>query len=186
MSDADDRALVDAVAGHGDERAFGILYDRHTPAMHGLALRLAGGCESDAEDVVHDAWIRAAERLPTFEWRSTLRSWLCGFVVLRWREVLRRSRREPVIVARDDALSTTDYVLDFAAERVDLERAVRGLANGYREVLVLHDIEGFTHEEIGSMLGIETGTSKSQLSRARRAVRQALLEPGEEQRNGRP
>jgi RNA polymerase sigma-70 factor (ECF subfamily) len=186
VSDADDRTLVDAVAGRGDERAFGILYDRHTPAMHGLALRLTGGSESDAEDIVHDAWIRAVERCADFEWRSTLRSWLCGFVVLRWREALRRSHREPVVPLRDDAVATTDVVLDFAAERVDLERAVRGLADGYREVLVLHDIEGFTHEEIGRMLGIETGTSKSQLSRARHAVRKALTHSGEEPRNGRP
>lgn len=141
---------------------------------------------------MHDAWIRAVERLDTFEWRSALRSWLCGFVVHRWREVRRARGREasgdpdenPAGGRRgggtDDASkhSATDSRLDATADRVDLERAVRGLPDGYRAVLVLHDIQGYTHEEIGVLLGIETGTSKSQLSRARRTLRQALNEPG--------
>jgi RNA polymerase sigma-70 factor (ECF subfamily) len=192
VTELDDRSLVDAVARRRDSRAFGLLYDRHTPAMYGLALRLAAGAESDAEDVVHDAWIKAVERLDAFEWRSALRSWLCGFVVYRCREIRRERHREagggPVdrlvgagAAGIDDeapTLSTTDRRLDATADRVDLERAVRLLADGYREVLVLHDIHGFTHEEIGALLGIEAGTSKSQLSRARRVLRQSLNEAG--------
>lgn len=185
MTEPEDRSLVDAVTRRRDARAFGILYDRHTPVMYGLALRLSRGAEPEAEDVVHDAWIRAIERLEVFEWRSALRTWLCGFVVKRWREV-RRGRDSPgatdemaAPAGADRQLEpSADQRLEGTADRVDLERAVRRLADGYREVLVLHDIQGFTHEEIGTLLGIETGTSKSQLSRARRALRRMLTDPG--------
>lgn len=184
MTGSDDRRLVDAVSRRGDPRAFRRLYERHTPAMYGLALRLAAGDEADAEDVVHDAWIRAVERLDSFEWRSALRSWLCGFVVYRWREIRRARSHEAG--SQDSApggpssaeLSAADARLDATADRIDLERAVWRLADGYREVLVLHDIHGFTHEEVGALLGIEAGTSKSQLSRARRILRQSLHESG--------
>lgn len=184
MTGLDDRRLVDAVARRGDPVAFRALYERHTPAMYGLALRLAAGAGADAEDVVHDAWIRAVERLDSFEWRSALRTWLCGFVVHRWREIWRARGREvgdAETVAGDlwpDEPSAPDARLDATADRVDLERAVLHLADGFREVLVLHDIHGFTHTEIGALLGIEAGTSKSQLSRARRVLRQSLNESG--------
>lgn len=180
MTEPDDRSLAIAVARRGDPRAFGILYERHTPAMYGLALRLAAGAVPDAEDVVHDAWVRAVERLASFEWRSTLRTWLCGFVVHRWREECRRRRRDAM--APDDHAGqppgAPDVRLRSTVERVDLERAVRRLADGYREVLVLHDVQGLTHDEIAGMLGIEAATSRSQLSRARRALRQSLHESG--------
>lgn len=184
MTGSDDRRLVEAVARRGDPRAFHRLYERHTPAMYGLALRLSAGAEADAEDVVHDAWIRAVERLDSFEWRSALQSWLCGFVVYRWREIRRARGHESSGPASttggpwSDEPSAPDARLDATADRVDLERAVRHLADGYREVLVLHDIHGFTHEEIGTLLGIETGTSKSQLSRARRILRRSLNPSG--------
>lgn len=184
MTRSDDRPLVDAVARRGDPQAFRALYERHTPAMYGLALRLAAGAEADAEDVVHDAWIRAVERFDDFEWRSALRSWLCGFVVHRWREIRRARGREAAGPAPapggpwSDEPSAPDARLDATAARVDLERAVRRLADGYREVLVLHDIHGFTHDEVGALLGIEAGTSKSQLSRARRILRQSLNASG--------
>ncbi len=176
----DDRALVEAVARRGDPAAFSILYERHTPGMYGLALRLTAGSEPDAEDLVHDAWIRVVERLDAFEWRSAFRSWLCGFVVHRWREMRRSRSRRPTreLGEAPGRVPGFDAGLEHAADRLDLERALRGLADGYREVLVLHDLEGFTHGEIASLLGIEEGTSKSQLSRARRALRQTLNEPG--------
>jgi len=183
VTGSDDRRLVDAVARRGDARAFRTLYERHTPAMYGLALRLSAGAGADAEDVVHDAWIRAVERLDSFEWRSALRSWLCGFVVHRWREIRRARGREagvadPAAGGSPYEPSASDARLNATADRVDLERAVRRLADGYREVLVLHDIHGFNHEEIGALLGIEAGTSKSQLSRARHRLRQSLNESG--------
>jgi RNA polymerase sigma-70 factor, ECF subfamily len=171
---AEDRVLVDAVMQRGDEHAFAVLYARHTPSLYGLALRLSGGDDADAQDVVHDAWVRAVARFAEFEWRSALATWLCGFVVLRWRELARQRRHEDVTSLDDDAAGSDDRYLEGTFDRLMLEQAVARLAAGYREVLVLHDVHGYTHNEIGTLLGIDAGTSKSQLSRARRALRNAL------------
>jgi RNA polymerase sigma-70 factor (ECF subfamily) len=174
MPAADDRALVTAVIQRGDEHAFAALYTRHTPALYGLALRLTGGQHADAEDVVHEAWVRAVERFAEFEWRSALPTWLCGFVVRRWRELTRQRSYGDEIRIDDAGLSADDRKLVGTFDRLVLEQVVAGLAAGYREVLVLHDVYGYTHDEIGTMLGIQAGTSKSQLARARRALRTAL------------
>ncbi|MGH7537521.1 MAG: RNA polymerase sigma factor [Gemmatimonadales bacterium] len=172
----DDRTLATAVARNGDERAFGALYDRHTPALYRLALRLVGGEASDAEDIVHDAWVRAVGRLAGFEWRSALRTWLCGIVVNRARELLRQ-RHQLHWTTHADAVAADDVRLSGTFDRLELERAIAALPAGARAVLVLHDVEGYTHEEIGRLLDIEPGTSKSQLSRARRDMRRALERP---------
>lgn len=163
----DDRVLVARFLEDREEAAFRLLYRRHAPALFRFALRLAGNAE-DGEDLLQETWIRAAGRLASFRWESSLRTWLCGIAVHRWREVFRsRARRSgpgpadfPPPAARESAL--------------DLERAIESLPDGYREVLVLHDIHGYTHEEIARMLEVETGTSKSQLSRARRALRERI------------
>jgi len=78
----------------------------------------------------------------------------------------------------DLALGVDDVALRGSYDRLDLERAIEGLADGFRQVFVLHDVQGYTHEEIADLLGIEPGTSKSQLSRARRALRRVLEPPG--------
>lgn len=174
MTDTDDRTLVAAVIERGDERAFAALYTRHTPALYGLALRLTNGRDADAEDVVHDAWVRAFERFAEFEWRSALATWLCAFVVRRWREVTRQQSRGDELPIDDAGLSADDRRLEGTFDRLLLEQAIAGLAAGYREVLVLHDVHGYTHEEIGALLDIQAGTSKSQLARARRAIRTTL------------
>lgn len=168
----DDRSLVRRVLAQGDDRAFGALYDRHTPYLYGLALRLSGGDPAQAEELAHDAWVRAAARLGQFEWRSAFRTWLAGFVVRCAAEAVRSTERE-VVMAEAEPRSD-DAGLTGALDRIDLERALAQIAPGFRQVLVLHDIEGYTHEEVGRLLGIEPGTSKSQLSRARAAVRRAL------------
>jgi RNA polymerase sigma-70 factor (ECF subfamily) len=174
----EDGALVRAVLRRGDERAFTALYDRHTGALYGLALRLLGGDTADAEDVVHDAWIRAAARLDTFAGRSSLRTWLCGIVVNCVRERTRARGRDEPLPEDDRAPAADDAELTGTFDRIELQRALAGLAAGYREVVVLHDVEGYTHEEIGELLGVTAGTSKSQLARGRRALRRALGAPG--------
>jgi RNA polymerase sigma-70 factor (ECF subfamily) len=166
----DDRQLVERVITRRDERAFGALYDRHTTYLYRLALRLTAGDELEANDLVHDAWVRAAQRLATFQWKSQLRTWLAGFVINVARE---RARASPDDIQIDVGIAESETSVG-AFERVDLERALSALAPGFRQVLVLHDVEGYTHEEIGQLLGIEPGTSKSQLSRARAAMRRLL------------
>lgn len=177
MTQDDDRFLVDAVVQRRDERAFASLYDRHTPALYRLALRLTGGSAADAEDVTHDAWVRAVERLGTFEWRAALRTWLASFVIRCAQERNRATTRAAQAV-EDLAVGVDDVRLRGSYDRLDLERAIAGLADGFRQVFVLHDVQGYTHDEIADLLGIEPGTSKSQLSRARRALRRALEPPG--------
>jgi len=174
----DDRILVDAIVQRRDERAFASLYDRHTPALYRLALRLTGGSAADAEDVTHDAWVRAVERLGTFEWRAALRTWLSG-IVIRCAHERNRATTRAAYAVEDLAAGADDVALRGSYERLDLERAIAGLADGFRQVFVLHDVQGYTHEEIADLLGIEPGTSKSQLSRARHALRRVLEPPGE-------
>jgi RNA polymerase sigma-70 factor (ECF subfamily) len=172
---SDDRELAAAVVRARDEAAFRALYRRHTPALYRLALRLGGGDSPWAEELVQRTWIRAVEGLGSFAWRSSLSSWLGGIAINCGRELWREAgtRRETELV--DEAVAPRALA---AEERVDLESAIEQLPPGYREVFVLHDVEGYTHEEIAGLLGIEPGTSKSQLSRARQRLRTALAPGG--------
>lgn len=167
-----DRVLADRVRRHGDAAAFRVLYRRHTPALYGTALRLVAHA-ADAEDAVHDTWARAVEALPRFEWRSTLRTWLTGILLNRIRELDRHGRDT---LPLDEALPAAEppVALPRGVDPMDLDAAIAALPPGYRRVLVLHDVEGFTHDDIARLLDIDPGTSKSQLSRARRQLRRAL------------
>lgn len=170
-TDAPDESLVGAVLD-GDEAAFRLLYRRHTPRLKQLVLRVVGEPRADAEDVVQETWVRAVAALRRFRWESAFGTWLVGIGVRTASELLRRRRRRHESDGGEDA--AVEHLSLPAGERVDLERALAALPDGHRAVLLLHDLEGFTHEEIGIRLGIATGTSKATLFRARRAVR-ALL-----------
>lgn len=130
-----------------------------------------------AEDAVHEVWIRAIERLQGFRWESSLGTWLGGFVINEMRDRSRAERREAPAVEELDPVD--DIELLQTADRLDLERAIGRLPAGFRHVLILHDVEGYTHEEIAALLDIVPGTSKSQLARARSAVRRALCKKGD-------
>jgi RNA polymerase sigma-70 factor (ECF subfamily) len=164
----DEGPLLERVRG-GEEAAFRTLYRRHTPRLYALVRRLMGARLGETEDVVQEAWLRAVKGLPGFRGESLFSTWLSGIAIRCALESLRRrassGRTECVEVAR--AGSKLDLALD-------LESAVAVLPDGYRTVLILHDIEGRTHAEIAALLEIEEGTSKSQLSRAREAVRARL------------
>jgi RNA polymerase sigma-70 factor (ECF subfamily) len=131
---------------------------------------LLGERRQEAEDVVQESWIRAVGGVARFAWQSSLRTWLCSIVVNCCREVWRETRQDLVVV--EDA--QVGVAADDVVGRIDVAAALARLPTGYRAVIVLHDIVGYTHEEIAERLGIEPGTSKSQLSRARRAMRRAL------------
>jgi RNA polymerase sigma-70 factor (ECF subfamily) len=170
---ADDRELVARIVGRKDERAFRELYRRHTPALFATATRLRGSADAPADELVHDAWVRAAERLARFEWRSSLATWLTGILLNRIREAWRESARSGDDVATAADHAAPEIPLD---DRIDLARAIALLPAGYRSVIVLHDVQGYPHQEIADLLGVDVGTSKSQLARARRALRR-WLEP---------
>jgi RNA polymerase sigma-70 factor (ECF subfamily) len=174
----EDRDLAAAVVRAGDEAAFRVLYRRHTPALYRLALRLGGGDEPWAEELVQRTWIRAVEGLGAFGWRSALSTWLGGIAINCARELWREGRgRDAVLDDEPDRVPASEGPPSGPEDRIDLERAIERLPHGYRQVFVLHDVEGYTHEEIGGLLGIEAGTSKSQLSHARRRLRAALEPP---------
>ena len=170
-----DAELARRILDDGDEAAFRALYRRHTPALYQFVLRVVGGSEADAEDVVQDAWLRAARGLAGFRWRASFRTWLTGIALNRAREVHRRGRRSPEEQPPERGIDVV-VAPGRHGDRLDLERAIAALPEGYRAVLVLHDIEGFTHEEIGARLDITAGTSRSQLHHARRTMR-GLLSP---------
>lgn len=168
----DDARAVAAFLEARDEAAFDALYRRHGPRLYGLALRLSGGDPEAAAEVVQEAWARAIPRLGSFRWESSLGTWLGAIAVNCWREQRRRQGRETEWDASLEAVMAAPP--ERPGKGVDVTRALDGLPPGYRTVLVLFGVYGYSHDEIASLLGIAPGTSKSQLSRARRALRAAL------------
>ncbi len=150
-----------------DAVTFASLYRQHTPRLYGLALRLAGGRVADAEDLVHACWLRAATARRPFSGRSRLSTWLCGILVNCYRETRRRQEGEP---AADEQWVPAPCTED----RLDAEQLVAALPPAWREVVVLHDLYGYTHEEIADLLTIAAGTSKSRLARAHAWLRQTF------------
>jgi RNA polymerase sigma-70 factor (ECF subfamily) len=181
-SDESDRSLVERFLAERGETPFHELYGRHTPALYRIAWRSLAGVPGAAEDAVQETWIRAVRGLGAFRWESSLRTWLVGILLRCCREQWRRRpQREPAgphAVARDavDAPRPDD--------RIALERAVAALAPVPRQVLVLHDVEGYTHEEIGALLGMPPGTAKSHLHRARRRLIARLRDDGRRDERG--
>jgi len=165
---AQDVDLVRAIRRDGSESAMSLLYDRHTPRAFQTAWRILGGDVQRAEDAIQEAWMRALSQLESWRASDAFGAWLRGIAAHVAIDLLRRERRLEFASDVDDRVETM-------AEYFDLEAAIAALAPGYRAVLVLHDVEGFTHEEIAERLGITAGTSKGQLFKARRAVRARLL-----------
>jgi RNA polymerase sigma-70 factor (ECF subfamily) len=172
----EERRLADAVLQAGDESAFRTLYRLHTPSLYRLALRLGQGDEVWAEELVQRTWIRVVAGLNGFSWQSAFRTWLIG-IALNCAKELWRSGRGSIEVGLDRAENAAAPAGDVGLQ-VDLERAIARLPGGAREIFILHDIEGFTHEEIARMLGVSAGTSKSQLFEARQRLRQLLANRG--------
>jgi RNA polymerase sigma-70 factor (ECF subfamily) len=173
-----DRELANAVIHGGDEGAFRTLYRRHTPRLYQFVLRFLGGAEMDAEDVVQEVWVQAVRKLESFRWESRLETWLTAIGINVAKDHLRKGRRK----RETDAVDVIELPAPARSleAHIDLEGAIAALPDGYRTVLVLHDIEGFKHHEIADTLGISPGTSKSQLSGARRYMRRLLSSAEEE------
>ena len=168
---SDDRSLVELFLQTRSDEAFRALYRAHAPVVYRLIVRLLGREGAEAEDALQDAWIRAAQRLEQFRWESSLRTWLCGIAVNCCRERLRRGVpfTGPEFPVEPLAPAARPW------QAIDLERAIARLPTGGRAVLVLHDVHGYTHDEIAQLLDIESSSSRSQLMRARRALRAMLV-----------
>jgi len=155
----------------GDEDAFRVLYDRHTPRVRLTLKRVLGRDGHDLDDALQETWVAACRGARAFRGDAAFASWLVAIGV---RVVFNRFIR-----ARAETELSDDIASPFnggPANAIDLERAIAALPNHQRAVVVLHDIEGFTHDEIAAQLNIAPGTSKATLSRARQALRVALTE----------
>jgi RNA polymerase sigma factor (sigma-70 family) len=182
QADADgDHALARA-AGRGDAGAFEALYRRHSRRVYAVVWRLAGGQAARAEDLVQESFIRAWQALPSFRFESAFSTWLHRLAVNTALMEL-RGRGGGMDRETDDAalehVATGDTAGQRTRERLDLERAIATLPERARAVLVLHDIEGWKHEEIAAELGMAVGSSKAQLHRARGLLRKRLGEDHE-------
>jgi RNA polymerase sigma-70 factor (ECF subfamily) len=169
-----ERDLVRA-AQAGDVAAFERLYQENVKRVYALCYRMAGSAQH-AEELTQDVFVRAWQKLSGFRGDSAFASWLHPIAVnVTYSERRSRLRRESRVTSYDD-LTPFDTGQPQATPALgrDLERAIQGLPEGAREVFVLHDVEGFKHEEIGELCGIAVGTSKAQLHRARRLLREAL------------
>ena len=163
-----------ALAAAGDGRAFERLYRAHVARIHSLVRRMMG--PDHADDVTQDVFVRAWNKLATFRAEAAFGTWLHRLavnVILARRTTLGTERGR-----YDDSQDALEVVPSRPGAGVELsldfEQAMGRLPDGARQVFVLHDIEGYRHEEIADMLGIVEGTSKSQLHHARMALRRHL------------
>jgi RNA polymerase sigma-70 factor (ECF subfamily) len=162
-------------ANRGNTRAFETLYRRHVARVHGAVLRLAGYDHGRAEELVQEAFVRAWQKLDSFRHQSAFGTWLYRLAVNTALMALRARASDPVSMPGEDALPDAAADTDFCpAEREELEHAIAALPPRARAVLVLHDIEGWKHQEIALELGMAVGSSKAQLHRARGLLRSAL------------
>ena len=168
-------ATTDAArAAAGDVRAFEALYRTHLPRVHALVRRMTGG--RDAEELTQDVFVRAWQKLGTFRGDASFSTWLhrlaVNVVIERFRtEQVRRSRLHEGGDAIFDTLAAPAQTRDLG---MDFETALEKLPDGAREIFVLHDVEGYKHHEIATLLDISAGTSKAQLHRARMMLRRHL------------
>ena len=165
------------LAGQGDRAAFETLYTRHRNRVFALVWRLCGGDHGLAEDLLQEAFVRAWQKLDSFRGDSRFATWLHRLTVnvaLSDRRIrVRRLERETALegAAERTASGAQDV---YAGTNMDLEQAISRLPERARTVLVLFDVEGYSHAEIAELAGMAVGSSKAQLHRARKLLRKAL------------
>ena len=147
----------------GDARAFERLYRAHAARIHGLCLRLSNGDAARAAQSTQDVFVRAWEKLALFRGEAAFSTWLQRWVTFE--------EPEDFDAAVQDE---THHPQERVGLRMDLERALARLPKGARSVLLLHDVEGYQHDEIAELTGIAVGTSKAQLHRARQLMKEML------------
>jgi RNA polymerase sigma-70 factor (ECF subfamily) len=159
-----------------DVPAFEELYRQHSTRLFNLAWRMCG-TRADAEDLLQEIFLLAYRKLPEFRGDSTVGTWLYRLAMNRCLDHLksRQTRASGATTTLDEeTIPGPRRVPDGGIKRLDLERAIARLPEGARAAFVLHDVEGFQHHEIASILGISEGTSKSQVHKARLKLRAHL------------
>jgi RNA polymerase sigma-70 factor (ECF subfamily) len=171
----DEAGLIARVLG-GDRQAARALYDTHAPRVYRVSYRLAGD-EAVAQECTQEAFVRAFQRLDRFRGDAALSTWLTRIAVSVTLNALRRRKRWN---ARETALDDAGELHAPEPDGLEIDlrervtRAIDALPEMYRAVVVLHDVEGYTHGEIGTMLGVPEGTCKTRLFVARRKLREML------------
>jgi RNA polymerase sigma-70 factor (ECF subfamily) len=172
----EDAELVEK-AGQGDRLAFETLYRRHRDRIYGLLWRLCGGDPSLAEDMLQEAFVRAWNKLDSFRGEARFSTWLhrlsANVALSDRRSRMRRLSRETELEGTVERLATGEKDV-YADKRMDLEQAISRLPERARTVLILYDVEGYSHAEIAEIAGMAVGSSKAQLHRARKLVRKEL------------
>jgi RNA polymerase sigma-70 factor (ECF subfamily) len=173
--DADDEAALIRRACERDQQAFAQLYRRHVGRVHAICRRMTADLPR-AEELTQTVFVKLWEKLGLFRGESAFASWLhrltVNTVLTEFRTTRRREAR--VFGTDDPAALETPATPSGAGLRLDLEQAIAGLPPRARVIFVLHDVEGYTHEEIARLLELETGTTKAQLHRARQLLQEAL------------
>lgn len=171
-------AALDSIrrAQDGDVDAFEQLYREHAGRIYALCLRLRAGDAADATELMQDVFIRAWRRLSTFRGECAFSSWLHRLAVNTMLENARSDRRRMArVLPMDDTSRLEGTVRSSGVDlRMDMEEAIASLPKGARLAFVLHDVEGYQHQEIAEQLGVSVGTIKAQLHRARRLLRERL------------
>src|SRR5262249_8996884 len=160
---------------NGDEAALRALWTRHAPHIDMVVRRLVGSDHDLAADIAQEVWIQIFRALPSYRGDSQFSTWAHRIAVNRTLNALRKTRRLANVeteVQEDSASIEQDPERSFVAQSI--EEATAKLSPGARAVFTLHDVEGYTHEEIAEQLGITTGGSKSQLFKARAKLRKYL------------
>ena len=170
-------------AKQGDAESFEGLYVLHKRRVYSLCLRMTGNT-AEAEDLTQEAFLQLYRKIASFRGESAFSTWLHRLAVnvvlmqLRKKGLPEVSLEETLEPQQEDGprkdIGTRDNLLAGSIDRINLERAIEGLPPGYRIVFVLHDIEGYEHNEIADMLGCSIGNSKSQLHKARMKLRDLL------------
>lgn len=163
-------------AQSGDGSAFDALYSEHVGRIFALCLRMCAN-GNEAETLTQDVFVRMWQQLPSFRGESLFSTWLHRLavnVVLEDRRATNRRLAHVLPVEEVNDLPRAGTTARDHETALDLERAIALLPEGARIVLVLHDVEGYTHEEIATLYGIAVGTTKAQLHRARRLLRESL------------
>jgi RNA polymerase sigma-70 factor (ECF subfamily) len=178
-----DRAAEAALVGRclaGDLEAFRDLYTRHSRRLYNLAYRMSGN-EADAEELLQEVFLLAHRKLDTFKGEASLGTWLYRLATnlcldrLRSKQGRMSQVTDPIETEAGRPIAAlAARPMEAVLDRIDLERAIGRLPDSYRAAFVLHDVEGFDHREVGRMMGIAEGTSKSLLHKARLRLR-ALL-----------
>jgi RNA polymerase sigma-70 factor (ECF subfamily) len=165
-------AVEVALAQSGDTGAFERLYQLHVARVHSLARRMVP--DADPDELTQDVFVRAWQKLEGFRGEAAFGTWLHRLAVNRMLEARGQKARARARYANQEQMPDLPGRRETPDEAMDLQEATARLPAGMRQVFVLHDMEGYRHEEIGEMLGISAGTSKSQLHRARMALRASL------------